>query len=78
MDEVVPQTNRDKIKAFEKYKFDIMFVGDDWKGNELFKKVEKHLINNGAKIVYFPYTKGISSTYLREILKKIDEVKVDL
>ena len=29
-DEVVPQVNRDKFAAWEKYHFNKMFVGDDW------------------------------------------------
>lgn len=64
-DEVVVQTDRDKIAAFNRLKFDVMFVGDDWKGKPLFVEVEKYLNEHGASVVYFPYTKGISSTMLR-------------
>ena len=71
VDEVVPQVDRDKMAAYEKYKFDRMFVGDDWKGSELFKKLEVELAKKGAEIIYFPYTKGTSSTFLKEVLKKI-------
>lgn len=42
-DEVVPQVNRDKFAAWEKYHFNKMFVGDDWKGSPLFNEVEKSL-----------------------------------
>ena len=65
VDEVVPQVDRDKLKAQEKIKFDVMFVGDDWKGKPLFVEVEKELRNRGVDLVYFPYTKSISSTILR-------------
>ncbi len=34
VDEVVPQTNYDKMEAWNNLKFDLMFVGDDWKGTE--------------------------------------------
>lgn len=68
VDEVVPQINRDKFAAFEKYSFDAMFVGDDWKGKPLFKEVERKLKANGSTVVYFPYTKNTSSTIIREIL----------
>ena len=67
-DAVVPQANRDKIAAFEKYKFDVMFVGSDWKGNALFNEVEGYLNTHGAEVVYFPYTEGISSSILRKKL----------
>lgn len=70
VDEVIPQEDRDKVAAFERLKYDVMFVGDDWKNNELFNKVEAHLNNNGAKVVYFPYTKGTSSTILTSVLYK--------
>lgn len=43
VDEVVPQTSRDKISAYEKHHFDVMFVGDDWKGSEVFEKVDAYM-----------------------------------
>lgn len=66
VDEVVPQIDRDKFGAWERLHFNRMFVGDDWKGSELFSEVEKRLGDVGVEIVYFPYTKGTSSTMLRE------------
>lgn len=71
VDKVIPQENRDKYSAYEKYKFNVMFVGDDWKGNSLFEEVEKKFKNVGVEVVYFPYTKGTSSTILKEKLEKI-------
>jgi len=73
VDKVVPQINRDKISAFKKIHFDVMFVGDDWRGTKLFDAVEKKLNNHGTKIEYFPYTKNISSTKLKKILEKISK-----
>lgn len=70
VDKVVPQENKDKIAAYEKYKFDVMFVGDDWKGKELFVRAEEELKKRGSTVVYFPYTQGTSSTILREKLLK--------
>jgi 1-acyl-sn-glycerol-3-phosphate acyltransferase len=43
-----------------------MFVGDDWKGKEIFVKAEAELKKRGSTVVYFPYTTGTSSTILRE------------
>ena len=71
VDMVVPQENRNKLEALEKYKFDKMFVGDDWKGSALFLSLEPEFKKRGAEIVYFPYTKGTSSTFLKETLAKI-------
>ncbi|MCQ2403350.1 MAG: adenylyltransferase/cytidyltransferase family protein [Lentisphaeria bacterium] len=68
VDQVVPQETKDKFAAFEKYHFDAMFVGDDWKGSELFNKYEAMLKPLGCTVVYFSYTQGTSSTILREKL----------
>lgn len=75
VDEVVPQNNRDKLAAYYQLKFDVMFVGDDWKGKPLFIEVEKKLKDLGSTVVYFPYTKSTSSTLIREVLySKLKEV----
>ena len=66
VDEVVAQIDRDKFKAWKKVKFNVMFVGDDWKGSPIFEKVENEFNTVGVEVIYFPYTKGTSSTILRE------------
>ncbi len=71
VDKVVPQKNMNKMEAWEKNKFDAMFVGSDWKGTEKWNELEKEFKSVGVDIVYFPYTKGTSSTKLREALDKI-------
>lgn len=63
---MVSQEDRDKIAAFHRIGFDVMFVGDDWKGKPLFVDVERYLNEHGVEVVYFPYTQGTSSTILRE------------
>jgi glycerol-3-phosphate cytidylyltransferase len=68
VDLVVPQYDMDKIAAWEKLKFDIMFVGDDWHKNPKWEKIENEFKSKGVKIVYFPYTKGTSSTLINEVL----------
>jgi len=66
VDEVIPQINRDKFWAWQLIGFDAMFVGDDWKGDKLFNEVELKFKEVGVDLVYLPYTKGVSSTLLRE------------
>jgi glycerol-3-phosphate cytidylyltransferase len=73
VDKVIPQTHRNKEIQFDELKFDIMFVGDDWKGSPLFAKTEQYLKTRGASVVYFPYTQGVSSTHFRDVLAVIDE-----
>lgn len=72
VDKVVPQVNRDKFAAWEEHRFDRMFVGDDWKGSALFNEMEQRFKPLGVEIVYFPYTKGTSSTFLKETLARIN------
>ena len=55
----------DKIELWNKYHFDAVFIGDDWKGNERWQQTEKTLAEVGAQVVYLPHTEGISSTMLR-------------
>lgn len=71
VDRVIAQENRDKYAAWRELKFDVMFVGDDWKGKPLFMKVEEEFKKVGVDVVYFPYTKDTSSTILREKLNVI-------
>lgn len=68
VDEVVAQENMDKFGAWENIKFDVMFVGDDWKGTPAWNKLEEEFAKVGVEIVYFPYTKHTSSTKLRKVL----------
>lgn len=68
VDNVVGQYDLDKFKAWEKLKFDRLFVGDDWFGSKEWKIFEKKLAVKGVEVIYFPYTLGTSSTVITEIL----------
>lgn len=72
VDEVIPQDHMDKFKIWEKYKFNKMFVGDDWKGSDKWNEYEKQFNAVNVEIVYFPYTKTTSSTLLRSVLEKFN------
>lgn len=75
VDKVVPQTSMDKMEAWREHKFDVMFVGDDWKGTDKWNEYERQFKEVGVEIEYFPYTKGTSSTLLNEVLIKLREDK---
>ena len=66
VDGVVRVDSLDKIVALKKHGFDVIFIGDDWKGSERWNNTEKELKAFGVDVVYIPYTKGISSTKIRE------------
>lgn len=68
VDAAIPQENMDKLEMYNKIKFDIMFVGDDWYKSEKWNKIEEELKEKGVRVVYFPYTKGTSSTLINKVL----------
>jgi glycerol-3-phosphate cytidylyltransferase len=61
---VVPQYDMDKFAMWQRLKFDIMFVGDDWYGTDKWQQIEDGFTEVGVQIVYFPYTQGTSSTMI--------------
>ena len=63
------ETTNDKELALDKFRFDVLFSGDDWKDSERYKKTEEQFAKQGVSIEYFPYTKGISTTQIKESLK---------
>lgn len=72
VDKSIPQYDRDKFKAWENLKFDVLFVGDDWKGTPFFDELESRFIKVGVKVIYLPYTNGISSSKIRQRFLKDD------
>jgi len=76
VDSVIPQENMDKFEMWKKLKFDIMFVGDDWFATDKWEKLEKQFKEVGVRIVYFPYTKGTSSTLINQTLEKLRNDKI--
>lgn len=80
VDAAVPQYDMDKLKACKELDATVLFVGDDWYGTEKWKEYEAEFAAEGIKIVYFPYTRGVSSTKIAEALKQVrgwikDEIK---
>lgn len=68
VDAVVPQYDMDKLLMCKKIGASVLFVGDDWYGTEKWRKYEEDLSVEGIKVVYFPYTQGISSTKITQTL----------
>lgn len=71
VDAAVPQYDMDKLTACKKLGATVLFVGDDWYGTEKWKNYEEEFAKAGVRIVYFPYTKGVSSTKITEALKAV-------
>lgn len=68
VDAAVPQYDMDKLAACKKLGATFLFVGDDWYGTEKWKAYEEEFAREGIKIIYFPYTKGVSSTQIQKAL----------
>ena len=71
VDAAIPQEDLDKFKMWEKIKFDVLFVGDDWYQSPRWKALEQKFKKVGVRIIYFPYTKGTSSTLPNDTLTKM-------
>ena len=70
VDCVVIHNDETKEIAQERYKFDILFIGDDWFRKDEYSNFEKKFPN--IKVVYIPYTNTISSTCIRQRIKDIE------
>lgn len=73
VDEVVPQTSMDKMEAWKKLHFDVMFHGSDWKGSDMYNKIVDEFNAVGVEVEFLPHTEGVSSTMLADILQDLKE-----
>lgn len=69
VDQVVAEDNTDKLAAWDSLKFDRIFKGDDWKGTPKWNRYEEEFSKNNVEVIYFSYTKGTSSTEIRQVLQ---------
>ncbi len=65
VDQVVVDYASDKLDAWRRYRFDLIFKGDDWRGTEKGDQLERDMASVGVGVRYFPYTAHTSSTVLR-------------
>lgn len=71
VDEVIPVDTLDKEVMWGRKKFELLFIGDDWKGSERWNATEEAMKKHDVEVVYLPYTTGTTSTLLREKLKEL-------
>ena len=67
VDEAVIAHTLNKKVAFDNYHFDVIFIGDDWKGNPRWEETRREMAELGVDLVFLPHTNGISSTELRMV-----------
>ena len=57
VDEVIITNTLDKKEIWDKIRFDEIYIGDDWKGNERWERTGKEMEAPGARLVIFPTPK---------------------
>ncbi len=74
VDEVLVETQPDKLETWRRRPFDVFFKGDDWRGTPQGADLERRFGSVGVRVVYFPYTVHTSSTRLRRALELLEPV----
>lgn len=70
VDNVVIQDDLDKVLAWKKLHYNILFSGDDWKNSPRWQGYIEELSRNNVNVVFFPYTNTISSSLIRKICQQ--------
>lgn len=70
VDKVIITETLDKNVHLNHLKYNVIFIGDDWKGSERWNKTEDDLNKLGVSVVYIPYTKSISTTIIKSKIKE--------
>lgn len=78
VDAAIPQRDMDKIGMCKKLGAQMLFVGDDWYGTERWREYEKMCEEANIRVVYFPYTKGVSSTVIKRTLESVYQMGMGL
>ena len=66
VDKVIIVDTLDKTALYKEIGFEVVFIGDDWKGSERWNKTVHDLAEVGCDVIFLPHTDGVSSTLLRE------------
>lgn len=69
VDEVVSVSDVDKISAYNKYKFNAIFVGEDYESDDIYIKASEELKKLDVDVIYVKRL-NISSTILRKYFEK--------
>lgn len=72
VDKVVAETDLDKLAAYRKYHFDVMFAGDDHKSEPIYVEAVKALKELGVDTIFYERN-NVSSTKLRIRASQIRE-----
>ncbi|MFD7920896.1 adenylyltransferase/cytidyltransferase family protein [Streptomyces sp. NPDC059740] len=70
VDAAFVETEPEKVRAWQQVRFDVLFKGDDWRGTDKGRRLEKDMAAVGVEVVYLPYTVHTSSSLLRRTLDR--------
>ncbi|MGP1586922.1 MAG: adenylyltransferase/cytidyltransferase family protein [Treponemataceae bacterium] len=72
VDEVVevPYMYEGIVEQFQKYHYDVQFVGNDYENDEWWLNQKTWLEEHGSTMVFFPYTQQTSSTKIKSLIDK--------
>lgn len=71
---VVKQVKLTEIAQLQENEIDIVTIGDDWVGKYL-EGLEWMKKQDGKEVIYFPYTKGISTSSIKkEIIESANKI----
>lgn len=65
----VIQAYKEDVDAYHEFKYDYLFVGNDYKGSDRFNRYEKYFEGTDVEIIYLEYTQTTSSTKLRKAIE---------
>ena len=65
-DQVVPEVDLDKVKAYHQYHFDLMIAGADHLSEPIYQEAKEKLEELGVDTIFVPRKKNISSTLMRK------------
>ena len=68
VDKTIVVNSLDKKPYWEALRFDKLFIGSDWIGNDRWDKTKIEMESLGVELIYLPYTQSTSSTMLRKKL----------
>lgn len=77
VDECIIVDTLDKQYSYQLYHYDVIFIGDDWKGNERWRETEVLFKSMGVEVVYLPHTDGVSSSLLRKEIENEQNKSVE-
>lgn len=77
VDLVVPETNLNKIAAYELYHFDVMFSGEDHINEPVYIESSRILKEKGVETIYVPRKNNISSTQIRKQVIKLNDLSIE-